>query len=121
MATLRLMRPDDKTNQMAEMVVYLNGEQLGILRNNETKAIEVPPGEHRLKARVESQESKVFKFPLTIGERKSLVVTTYNKESSPEPLISGTLLDFIVAPLQMLYYFIIGNNQYVAISELKMK
>lgn len=120
MATLRLMRPDEKTNQLAEMDVYLNGKQLGSICNNEIKVFVVSAGKHRLKARIGSQGSKEYRFSIGDAENKTFVIATDNNANSPEPLVSGTLVDFIVAPLQLLYYFIIGHNRYLTISESKL-
>ena len=121
MATLQLMRPDEKTNTLAEIVVYIDGKQLGSLRNNEIKVFVVPGGKYRLKAKIDGQGSKVYRFSITDSENKAFVIATDSEANSPEPLISGTWLDFIVAPLQLLYYFIIGHNRHLTISELKVK
>ena len=121
MATLKLMRPDEKTNKLAEMVVYLNGEPLGSIKNNESKEFEIPEGPQRLKAKIDSQFSKVYKFTITASQAKTFVISTDKEANTPEPLASGSLLDFIIVPLQLLYYFTIGYNRYLTISESKLQ
>lgn len=37
MPALQLMRTDERTNQKAEMVLFLNGKQLGTIGNGEKK------------------------------------------------------------------------------------
>jgi hypothetical protein len=121
MAILKLMRPDEKENRLAEMVVYLNGAPLGSLLNNESKEVDIAAGQHTLKAKIGSQGSKVYKFTITTSQTKAFVLVTEKGANNPEPLVSGTLLDFIIVPLQLLYYFTIGHNRYLSISELKLK
>lgn len=121
MPTLQLMRPDEKANQLAQMDVYLNGQLLGSLLNNESKSFEVPAGRHRLKVKTDSQGSKVFKCLLTASETKVLVISTNPEANRPQPLVSGTFLDFIITPLQLLYYFTVGHSRCLTIAELKWK
>ena len=112
------MRPDEKANQLSEMVVYLNGKPLGTIMNNETKQFEIPAGKHSLEAKIDSQGSKVKKFTTTGTDNKVFVISTDNEANSPEPLIaSGTFLDVIIGGLQLLYYFTIGHNRYLRIDE----
>lgn len=120
MAKLRLMRPDEKTNQGAEMTLYLDGKVLGTLGNNETKVFEVAEGSHKLKANIDTQGSKTHKFRIGSSETKDFIITTNNKANSPEPLVgSSVLLDAIVSAGMLLYYFTIGHNRYLTISEMK--
>jgi len=37
MAKLKLMRADERTNRLAEMFLFLNGRELGVFGNGETK------------------------------------------------------------------------------------
>ena len=113
------MRPDEKSNQLAEMIVYLNDRLLGNISNNETKQFEIPAGKHRLKAKIESQGSKVHTFSIGESGAKVFVITTDNKANSPEPLLSGTFLDIFIGGLLLLYYFTIGHNRYLTINELR--
>ena len=121
MATLRLMRPDENANRMAEMIVYLNGSPLGTIMNNESKYFDVPEGKHALKARIDSQGSKTFKFTVPADGTKALVISTDNEANSSQPLLSGTMLDFVLAGIRLVYYFTIGHNRYLTITELKMQ
>src|SRR5689334_19741995 len=108
MPTLQLMRPDEKANRLAEMKVYMNGQLLGSLLNNERKTFDIPTGHHRLKAKIDSQGSQTYKFTIITLETKTLVISTNKEANNPEPLVSGTFLDFMIIPLQLLYYFTIG-------------
>lgn len=120
MAKLRLMRPDEKTNQQAEMVIYLNGKVLGTLGNNETKEFEVAEGCHKVKASIDTQGSKAHRFKIASSETKDFIISTNNEANSPEPLVgSSVLLDAIVSAGMLLYYFTIGHNRYLTISEIK--
>ena len=121
MPILKLMRPDEKVNQLAEMVVYLNGKPLGNLNYNESKEFNIPAGQHTLKAKMESQSSKVYFFNISPSQIRAYVIATDNEANKLEPLMSGTFLDFIIIPLQILVYFLIGHNPYITISELKQK
>jgi hypothetical protein len=42
MPALQLMRTDERTNQKAEMVLFLNGKQLGTIGNGEKKILISP-------------------------------------------------------------------------------
>lgn len=121
MPTLRIMRPDERANHLAAMTIYLNGVLLSTIRNNEIKDFNLPAGKYRLKATMDSQGCKGYSFFLPNEENIELVIATDNKANNPEPLVSGTWLDFVLVPLQLLYYFVIGHNRYLNISELKMK
>lgn len=120
MAILKLSRPGEKVNQLEEMVVYLNGVIIGSIGNNQSREFEMPEGKHRLQAKIGSEGSKVYKFTIAQPQIKSLVIATNNEANNPEPLVSGSMLDFIIAPLQLLYYFIVGQNRYLTVSELKL-
>lgn len=120
MAKLRLMRPDEKTNQQAEMVIYLNEKVLGTLGNNETKEFDVAEGYHKVKASIDTQGSKTHKFRIGSRETKDFIISTNNKANSPESLVgSSVLLDVIVSAAMLLYYFTVGHNRYLTISEIK--
>lgn len=121
MPVLKLMRPDEKVNQLAEMVVYLNGKPLGCLYNNESKEFNIPAEQHTIKAKIDSQPGKVHIFNISPSQTKAFVIATDNDANKLEPVMSGTFLDFIVVPLQILLYFIIGHNRYITVSELKQK
>ncbi len=121
MPTLQLMRPDEKVNSLAVMEVYLNGQPLGSILNNERKEFEVPEGKHRLKAKIDSQGSNTYHFTITASAIKALVISTNKGANTPEPWMSGTMIDFIVLPLQLIYYFTIGYNSLLTIAELKRK
>jgi len=44
MAKLKLMRADERTNWLAEMFLFLNGRELGVFANGETKEFNVLAG-----------------------------------------------------------------------------
>ncbi|MGN6166361.1 MAG: hypothetical protein ACTHOF_17650, partial [Flavisolibacter sp.] len=120
MPALQLMRTDERTNQKAEMVLFLNGKQLGTIGNGEKKDFNIPAGFHKLSCRIDSSGSKNFSFQLKEGEVKTLVLSNNNDVNKFGPFGSGAIaIDLIVNGLLLVYYFVIGHNRYISIKELK--
>lgn len=88
-----------KRTSWQEMKVYLNGEQLGSISNNEIKVYEIPAEKHCLKAKIDSQGSKTYRFFVTKAENKTFVIATNNKVNAPEPLVSGQIAGFHYYPV----------------------
>jgi hypothetical protein len=120
MATLKLMRPEEKVNRLAEMVVYLNGQPLGVLLNNEIKEFAIPAGQHKLKAKIDTQGSKVYRFSIVDAETKIFILSTDTEANKLAPFGSGAIfIDIIVNAFLLLYSITIGHNRYLTINELK--
>lgn len=120
MAILKLMRPEEKVNRLAVMVVYLNGHPLGMLLNNETKEFAISAGQHKFKAKIDTQGSKVYRFSIVAAETKVFILSTDTEANRLTPFGSGTILiDIIVNAFLLLYSFTIGHNRYLTINELK--
>ena len=118
MATLKLMRFEERTDIHAEMVVFLNGEALGSLRNGETKIFELPAGSHKIKIKTESAGSKNYAFCIAADETKELGLS-YRKTTTLGPLVSGLfLIDFIVNGFLVWYYSVIRENRLIQIEGL---
>lgn len=120
MPTLQLIRTDERTNQKAEMVLFLNGKQLGTIGNGEKKSFEIPQGFHKLKARIDSSGSKSYSFKLKEDQLKTLVLSHNNDVNKFGAFAVGAIVvDLIINGLLLFYYFAIGHNRYIKIEELK--
>lgn len=120
MATIRLLRPFEQANRLAAMTVYIDGRPAATLINDDRIELPVPPGRHRLWVRIDSQGSRQHVFNIRDKATKTFVLSTADGANRPEPFGSGLLLaDLLVNGLILLYYFTIGHNRYLHISEQK--
>ena len=119
MATLRLMRSDEKTNQKAEMSVFLDGKLLGTISNGTNEDFQVPSGKHKLKVKIDSAGSKTYTFDILENETKAFILSNNKNANTFGPFGSGAvLIDFIVNGIMLLYYFTIGQNRYIKIKSV---
>lgn len=119
MARLKLIRSEEKTNSLANMILILNGQSLAIIGNGEIKEFDVPAGRHKLKAKIDSYGSKNFLFSIVEKETKVFTLSN-NKANEFGAFMSGSVIaDFIVNAFLLFYYFTTGHNNYIIVKELK--
>ena len=118
MATLKLMRPPEKSYEHAAMNIFLNGTLLGLIGNGENKAFPIPAGSNKLKIKTGSFGSETYTFSTAPDETKVLVISNNKAANTFGPAGYGALIpDLIINGFLLLYYFTIGHNRYLTIQE----
>jgi hypothetical protein len=116
---LKLTRPPERAAEKTVMQVYINGNVAAQISNGETKEMEMSPGVHTIRLAAGSQGSKKYKLCLKENETKTLVLSTNNNVNRFGAFASGGILpDLAINGLMLLYYFTIGQNRYLKVSEL---
>ena len=115
--------------KLRDLRIYLDDRKIGILPPNETREIDLPAGEHKLKAKLGFYGSKDYLFTLFNKERRSFTISknyvwiilfiifitiiialkTFTAQNK------GLLLGFIV--IGLVYFLLIRRNSFYKIKE----
>lgn len=105
MTTGRLIihRIDQESYKMLPIEVYLNDKKVYQIRNNETRNIEIPEGEHTVFAKVGWAKSPQVKFSVQAGGRKNFRLGSPPADDKKHIFFIGMIL-FLVGGLLSKYY-----------------
>jgi len=62
MARLILKRPSKWLDAMRSYKIYVDGQRIGEIHNDETKEFEITPGQHTIKVKIDFLSSKSLRF-----------------------------------------------------------
>lgn len=74
MSKIKIYRKRDWTTRFKPMVLYLDGQKFGYIHYGETKEIEVTPGPHKLRAKINLVGSRELEFTMFSKEVREFSV-----------------------------------------------
>ncbi len=133
MAKLIVKRANEYMNMTRKINLYIDGNKVGVIANNKTEEFEIPEGTHTIKAKVDWCGSRDFQFSVSTGETKYVKLSGI-PYASPVLLtwailfVLNLMLSFstgqnfglyftIPLAIILVYYFTIGRNDYLRITE----
>ena len=140
MATIQLKRKKEFQSSVRDYQVFIDNNKIGTIRNNETKNFTISPGNHNMVIKIDWCSSPIFTFDIADGETINLQVegemhkgwlfkilcfivlveVIYVGVSDSEfTRILFVPVSFIPIFLHMIYYFTLGRNKYLTISNVK--
>lgn len=137
MATLKIQRPNEYLSFGRRFEILLNGETIGEIENNETKEFSIPEGKHTLTAKIEILGSR--DLSIEIDETKTKNIKVKNNVYIYLMTTLGIFLMFLdiilfrffdtklnlfissIFPILMIFYFILGRKNHLAIEDLDKK
>jgi hypothetical protein len=133
MAKIEITRKNEWINRFRNYRIYLDGQKIGTISNNETREFEVPSGQHTLTAKIDWCGSKTHSFSANEVERKEFSFSGFRYASYLIRITGGIIalhfilinlfeIDFLIwliipAFLFLGYYFTFGRNDYLIIEE----
>jgi hypothetical protein len=133
MSTVTITRSSEWNNSLRKIAIYIDGLEAGTISNGETKLFKVPPGFHRIHARVGWCGSKELPFTNTEEEKKYFRLSGFKYSAILAPISITILvlhlilkrtagidyLIWLVLPffLIMVYYVSFGRNDYLTLKE----
>ena len=132
MARIVIVRANEFMNRFRSIGLYLDGEHLSDIDNDETIEYEIPAGEYQLVAKIDWCGSQTIKFNVSENENRVFELSGFkhNKVMMPFSVILVTLhfimqlffgiqlSIFFILPLVLLllFYISIGRNQYLTLA-----
>jgi hypothetical protein len=127
--TMPKIRIACKARWSYDLRIYLDDQIIGILPLNETREIDLPAGEHKLKAKLGFYGSKDYLFTLFNKERRSFTIsknyvwiilfisfiTIITALKTFTAQNKGVLLGFIV--IGLVYFLLIRRDSFLKIKE----
>jgi hypothetical protein len=133
MATLKIHRANDYINALREYRLFVDGQKIGTISNNQTKDFEIPAGRHTLIARIDWCSSPELSFELNDNDSKTLLVGGLKNGNWIFPLIMIMFvlslllpntsfnyykLIFVLPPLLFILYILtIGRKDFLTLIE----
>lgn len=105
MALLKISRSDEYANRFRNIRLYLDGIQLGVIKNGETKEFEIAHGNHFIKAKIDWCSSNTVSFHINEYETKLLSLNSFAKEN-PLGIFAS------------IWYISFGANRYLSLKEI---
>lgn len=129
MSKITVTRPKEWTNRLRSYTLYLDDQKLGTVGNDEIKTFDVPPGKHKLRAKVDWCGSREQEFTVADSEMKYFRLTAFKYSKVLMPLFSAIVilhfflrrfagfnyLIWLIIPgfLVLIYYLTIGRYDYL--------
>jgi hypothetical protein len=136
MATVKIKRTNDYVNYLRDYRLFIDGQKIGTIGNNQTKEFEIPIGQHSLIAKIDWCSSPEFSFEVSDRESKVVLLGGIRSWRWVMPLITmfvalalilkdvsyyiSTVL-VLIPFLYILYYLTIGRKNYLTIKELSKR
>ena len=133
MATIKIQRTNDYINALRKYRLYIDGQKIGTINNDETKDFEIPSGRHSLIAKIDWCSSPEISFEVKDDHTKTILVGGLKNGKWIMPIILiivvvSLLLPnysqtnyklFLVLPpcLFILYFITFGRKNYLTLSE----
>ena len=133
MSRLIVKRKREWINWNRAMGIYADGNKLGIVRNGQAEEFILPPGEHKLKAKMDWCTSNEYHFSIPENETRYVLLSAYKyadiligiellliithvivRQTTGITYVFWFAVPFFLASL---YYITIGYNKYLLIKE----
>lgn len=135
MAILYLRRTSEYLNRWRRFSIYIDGKQIGLIGNGETREFNIPPGQHSVYSKIDWCSSQALSFSIKENEVLAFKVGGFKYGYWLMPtglailvlsLAANILFDFgylfyLVIPIFLLlvYYLTIGRKRYLTLEEIK--
>jgi len=133
MATIKIIRTNDYVNALRDYRLFIDGQKIGTIGNNQIKEFDIPIGKHTIIAKIDWCSSPDFSFEtngkdskiLLLGGIRSwrwvMLLSTISVVLSPllknvSYYISTVLV--LIPFLYILYYLAIDRKNFLTIKEL---
>jgi hypothetical protein len=133
MATIKIKRTNDYINYLRDYRLYIDGQKIGTIGNNQIKEFDIPNGQHSLIAKIDWCSCPNFSFEINENDSKILLLGGMRSSRWLVPLIAISIIlalilkyvsyyisiVLILIPLLYILYFLtIGRKNYLTIKEL---
>lgn len=131
MARIVIVRSNEYMNRFRGFSLYLNGQKLGDIFNDEKEEFEIPEGDHELVAKIDWCSSPVINFSISDNDVQTFNVGDFKHNKIILPMIPSLvflhlvinaffhiqLSIFFILPLFLLlvFYISIGRKQYLTL------
>jgi len=133
MATIKIKRTNDYVNALRDYRLFIDGQKIGTIGNNQIKEFDIPIGQHSLSAKIDWCSSPDFSFETNGSDSKIILLGAIRSWRWLMPLISISIVlalllkdvSYYIAALVLipllyiLYYLTIGRKNFLTIEELK--
>lgn len=129
MARIVVARADEHMNRFRSISLYLNGEFLSDIDNDESISFDVDPGQHKLVAKIDWCGSQTLTFDMSESDKQTFELSGFrhNKAIMPFSVVMVTLhlimqlffgfqisvIFILPMVLILLYYVSIGRDHYL--------
>ena len=133
MAKIKIQRTNDFINAMREYRLYIDGQKIGTIGNEQTKDFEIPAGQHSLIARIDWCSSPELSFVINDNDSKTFLVGGLKNGKMIIPLLIVILTLSLILPhtshnyykmllvlppfLFLLYILTLGRRNYLTLKE----
>ena len=133
MATIKIKRTNDYINYLRDYRLFIDGQKIGTIGNNQIKEFDILIGQHSLIAKIDWCSSPEFPFEASEKDSKILLLGGMRSSRWLMPLISISIilalfLKYVsyyisiiltlIPLLYILYFLTIGRKNYLTIKEL---
>lgn len=135
MATINIQRTSEYNNRARDFIIYIDGQKAGTIANGETKEFTVPPGQHKVHAKIDWCSSRELSVNCDEPMAKTFSVGGFKHGKWLMPVAMGLIVlhiilkytiqfDYVIyliipAFLFLLYYLTIGRKNYLSIAEVE--
>src|SRR5450759_2542047 len=92
MATIKIKRTNDYVNALRDYRLYIDGQKIGTIGNNQIKEFDIPIGQHSLIAKLDWCSSPEFPFEASEKDSKNLLLGGMRSSRWLMPLISISII-----------------------------
>lgn len=133
MARIVIVRSNEYINRFCSFSLYLNGQKLGDIFNDEKEEFEIPEGDHELVAKINWCSSPVINFTINGSDTQTFNVGDFKHNKVILTMIPSLVLlhivmnvffhtqlsIFFILPLFLLlvFYISIGRKQYLILEQ----
>lgn len=137
MARIVIVRSNEYMNRFRGFGLYLNGQKLGDVFNDEKEEFEIPEGDHELVAKIDWCSSPVIHFTISGNDTQTFDVGDFKHNKVILPMIPSLVLlhlvmnvffhtqlsIFFILPLLLLlvFYISIGRKQYLCLGPRELE
>ncbi|MEO8171976.1 MAG: hypothetical protein ABI581_02790 [Sediminibacterium sp.] len=134
MAIIKIQRSNEYNNFLRNYGIYVDDVKVGIIANEETKDVILPPGKHELYFKIDWCRSPKLIFDLNDNEVKQFSVAGFKGGRWMMPLAIGLMIlnsvigiflgnDYLTYSLfpiflVIVYYITVGRNKYLSLTEI---
>lgn len=133
MATIKIKRTNDYVNALRDYRLFIDGQKIGTIGNNQIKEFDIPIGKHTIIAKIDWCSSPAFSFETNGQDSKVLLLGGIRNSKWIIPLISISIILalflknvsyylstalVLIPSLYILYQLTIDRKNYLTIREL---
>jgi len=105
MATIKFRRSNDYINAPRNYRLFVDGQKIGTISNNQTKDFEIPAGQHTLIAKIDWCSSPELSFELNDNDSKTFLVGGLKNGNWIFPLIMIMFVLSLLLPNTSINYY----------------